>query len=465
MAKKNSVTVRFEDMTKAELLAMCREFGLEVSPRAKKDQIISILMAKTRENSPEEGASLKGKGSAEATQKKTGKAEAPAPEVKDASKDDTLWDFMHSMDGIQPRVVRSKREIHREDPQAAASREESISESDMKLAQSRDDVYSPLQGIVDGCSSKILYVPDEKTGEKIPFVYVRVSFMDKIINIPTYAFWDDAKNTRKYPEDRLISNINHRMDSVIDFNFAFAQEDRPGSGLKYYGTRLLAMKNKRADTWYAKMTDGSWYMKEGDIAEARVAEVWPKHVILEISGVETVLHREDVSRKVIEDLTNDDEEAGTVSPVATPGTLVQVKITEIRRKPMPANLMGFDYPVSIRASMAELEEDPNEKYFDDYTKGDTSRAFIKNITTDLEDPENKTAYYCELLGNGVTVRCYMAGGLVKAGVEPKKGGIVRLRITGKKITPKGEHWIYGEIFRVVKGKKKEDVAFMVNRYR
>lgn len=442
MAKSKATSIKFEDMTKAELIAMCKDFGLDISARAKKEQIISIL--KSKSGSP--------------------KQDAPKPEAAPTlpeAKDDSLWGFMHSMDYIQPKVIREKKGIHRIDPGAAEEEKNKISESDIRLARSRDDVYSPIKGIIDGCDSDVQYETDEK-GREYPYVNVRVSFMDKDVLIPTYAFWDDGKDARKHPENLIISQINHRMDSEIDFNFAFAEEDPETGELNYYGTRLLAMKNKRVDTWYAKLTDGSWYMNEGDITEARVTEVWPKHAVLEISGVESVIHRDDVSRKQVDDLTD------TKNPRhLEPGQVVRVKIMKIKRQEMPKDLIGFSYPVSLSVSMKALEEDANEKYFHTFKEGQTRRAFITNIATDIKNPDDKTAYYCELEGKPAVVRCYLADGLLKAGVDPREGDKARIRITKKEIVEsgkhKGEHRIYGEIFRVIKEGSPDDVVFIVNR--
>jgi len=42
MAKNITTSIAFEEMSKTDLLAMCRDFGLQVSPRAKKEEIIKM---------------------------------------------------------------------------------------------------------------------------------------------------------------------------------------------------------------------------------------------------------------------------------------------------------------------------------------------------------------------------------------------------------------------------------------
>lgn len=441
MAGKNQ---KYDSATKAELLAICRERGFTVSARAKKDQIIRILESREDGQSDEETAG-EGRGPYEPE---------PKEEAASAGRKTTLWDFAHSMDGIQPRNTISAGEL-----MGARKKAGFKSESELELAQSRDDAYSPLVGIVGGCDEEIAKsYRSDKTGEYLPYVNVGVSYKDKWILIPSYAFWDDYEAFVKRLSDKnmLLSMINHRMGSEVEFNFMFAQDENDGNGLQYYGIRLLALKKQRADTWYSRY-DGHWIMNEGDTARARVVEVWPKHLILEVYGVETKLHRRDVSRRTIEDLT--DTEKGGFSP----GDEVAVKITGIRRQEMPEDLLGFDYPVSITASMAELEEDPNKAHFYQFKKSQTRRAFVKNITTDVRNPGGKTAYFCEVIDVPATVRCYLGGGLAAAGLAPKIGNNVRIRITKKEITAKGEYFIYGEIFRVIKDRKKNDVAFIVNK--
>ena len=468
---------KYEESTKAELLGICKEMGITVSARAKKDQIIKIIESQEKAELPKETAGQGSLGKPKAKNKKPGAKKAkpkkedpelprqqPAPREKDSVPDDdrtpatgsTLWDFAHSMDGIKPRNTAKPQQGTRSFSGTPTSFK---SESELELAQSRDDVYSPLIGTVGGCDEEIIrYYTSEKTGERLPFIYVGVSYKDKWIRIPSYAFWDDYESfVKKLPDPkRLLSNTNHRMGAEVDFNFMFAQDENDGNGLQYYGIRLLALKRQRADTWYSKH-EGRWNMNSGDIAEARVVEVWPGHIIIEVGGVETTLHKRDVTKRTIDDLT--DVEKGGFEP----GDVARVMITDIKRQSMPEDLFGFTYPVSITASMSALEDDPNKKYFYQFKKNQTRRAFVKNITTDLRDPNGKTAYYCEIEDVPAVVRCYLGGGLAKAGLAPKRGDSVRIRISDKQITAKGEYWIYGEIFRVVKEKKKNDIAFIVNK--
>ena len=450
MAKKVE-SRKFQDMKKAELQELCDKFNIEVPKKATRAEIIEILRKGTGRPAPRTEAPKEAEDTA-LTGKARGKLQQLAiREENRASAEklyaDSMETVMHSMDRITPKVYHNKRSFNTSITENTGVREE-IPEEVRLLAQSRDNASFTLTGTIEGASSTD-YLTDD-SGKEIAYVYAIVDFEGLELRIPSYHFWDDFNDKSKYPPNQLYSKMQHRVGAVVDFNLLEASTSEEDGETRYFGTRLLAMKRKRCDYWYGMYPDGTYCVKDGDIVTARVVEADTRHVVVELGGAESKVWISDITKRFINDVEKD-------TPLA-PGSTVRVKLTGIKRKPLPKNLDGFTYPVEFSASIKDAEEDPQIKYFHLYNYGDTRRAYVKNIDTDPGSSDDSNAYYCVISNKPVTVRCVLSEMVSQTGSIPKLGQEVRIRIIKKN---KDNCFIYGEIIRIIKPKEKGETAFSV----
>lgn len=463
MAKKNTTTKKFEDMTVTELLQLCESFGISVSKRAKKAQIIEILKtSSTATEATKEKAEAAKKGektgetkkrrSSEPTGKEIGRKEQlkiRSEKIESAGKiySDSIEDTMHSMDRITPKVYKNKPKIHTVRPEDAWKKRE-LDEEELALAQSFDDPFYTLTGTIEGIGNTERL---QRDGRDVTFAYIVVDYKGKTVRIPSYHFFADyTENIKKYSADRLYSMLQHRIGSEVDFNMIHQDIDGITGRPRYYGTRLLASKIKRCDVWYGKMEDGSWYVNDGDEIEARIVEIWPKTIIVEVSGAEAIVPLKEVTRRYISNIEKQTD--------YKTGDIVKVKVSDIKRKDLPDNIEGFSFPVEYKASIKEAEPDPQKIFFNDFDINDTRRAVVTNIESNPDGRGDSNQFYCQIINKPVVVKCVLVEGAGRNGHLPKIDQEVRIRI--RKKDPK-KFFIYGEIIRVVEDRSKSETAFTV----
>lgn len=465
MATKKTTSIKFEDMTKPELIKLCEDFGLKASSRAKKDELIKMLkssqsLKKASEKAPKKKDMPKAK-SKKAEPKKEAEAKEPKLTGKEIGRkrqlkireeklesaekiyDDDIENTMHSMDRIKPKVRKNRPKVHTVRPEDAFKKREPDPE-EVELIQSMNDPFFTLTGVVEGTgNTERLRLGN---GVEVEFVYIVVDYKGKTIRIPSYHFFPDFADKKKYPSGTLHSMLQHRIGSEIDFNLIHQDQESTSDVTRFYGTRLLASKIKRCDDWYSKMDDGTWYIREGDEIEARVVEVWPKTVIVEVSGAETSVPLWEVTRRYISNVE-------TQTDIKT-GDIVKVKVSNIRREEVPKNVEGFSFPVKFDASIKACEPDPQKIFYNDFDIGDTRRAIVTNIKE--EDGVNQ--FYCQLVNKPVVVKCYMVEGSGRNGHLPKLDQEVRIRIRKK---DEKRFFLYGEIIRVIDERAKSETAFTI----
>lgn len=447
-------------MTVTELHELCESFGIAVSKRAKKAQIIQMLKTNTKAEEEKTEAEPKAKAEGKDTSPKKEKAKKPTgkeigrkeqlkireEKIESAGKiyADSIEGTMHSMDRIKPKVYKNKPKLHTVRPEDAWKKREP-DEEEIALIQSLSDPFYTLTGTIEGIGNTESF---ESGGKTVSFAYIVVDFKGKTVRIPSYHFFPDYANNSGYTADRLYSMLQHRIGSEVDFNMIHQDTDSITGLPRYYGTRLLATKVKRCDVWYGKMDDsnGSWYVNDGDEIEARIVEVWPKTIVIEVSGAETSVPLREVTRRYISNIEKQTD--------YKPGDIVKVKVSGIKRQPIPSNIEGFSFPVEYQASIKAAEPDPQKIFFNDFDINDTRRAIVTNIVE--EDGVNQ--FYCQIINKPVVVKCILVEGAGKNGHLPKIDQEVRIRI--RKKDPQ-RFFIYGEVIRVIEDRAKSETAFTI----
>lgn len=438
MAKKNISTKKFEDMTKAELLKLCESFGISASQRAKKEQIIEMLVSRQKAE--------EGKGDEEKRSQKpklTGKAkgrqeqlEIREADLKKAEKlhDKPLETFMHSLDRLAPGT-RKRRPPERERKQ--------LDEEEITLMQSNDDPTFTLSGIIEG-HGQTEYI--KVGGKDLAFIWLQVSFGSKEIDIPTYHYLDAYQDQKKTGPKEIFSKMQKRVGAKVDFNLTEMSKDPVTGRTNYYGTTLLASKIKRCTHWYEKYTDGHYVTENGDIVDANIVEIWKRAVVVEYGGAETSIPIKEVTHRYISNIETQTD------PKLKVGDTVKVKISNIKRLPLPNDIAGFDYPVSFDASIKDAAPNPQVIYFNDFKFGQIRRALVTNIKIEDNPGGDQVQYYCQVLGGKpVTLKCTLACKTI-----PKIDQEVRVRF--KKPKPEKHQW-YGEILRVIEEDSIDGTAF------
>ncbi len=454
MAKQKTATSTFEDMKKKELLELCEKFGVKVSERATKEQIIKILKTNS-ENAVEADAAgsetekpqetLTGKQKGKRTQLKLREEKR---EVAQTLYDDDIESTMHGMDRLTPRVhYGEKPKVILEDPDAW-KKEPEFTDAERELAQSRSNPFFTLTGVVDGSGQTETL--EDKDGNEQKFVFVKVMYKDISVRIPSYLIWEDHGDEKKHPQNKLSTTWHHREGQIIQFNLLFVDDRRATP--RYYGTCLPARKKARCYTWYDRTSDGHYRLEDGGFAEARIVETWPDKLVLEVGGVETTVYPNDIAKRLIKDIDT--------YPEYQPGEKVLVKVSNIKREEVPLNTEGFNYPVSFKASIRAAEENPQIKYYDDYDYGDVSTAIVTRIDTDFQRENRMNDFYCEYKNRPVVIKCEPSTGMISSGYLPKEGDEVSVRVIKK---DDDNYRLYGEIIRTKRIRKRNDIAFSVKR--
>lgn len=439
---------KYSRKTKEELLALCKERGIETEEGEFKAEMMAKLedydwlegkesepfeeAEKTEENelesveeiaekeenpakekhndetSPEAAEKTKESLKKVITKRKTKKAETAQKDSGKISKEETLT--LLSNGGSKVRVKKKERIYHdnHNEPLMIDSRGEknNISEEEMaerELLLSQSDHHAYLSGTIQQVTgiTKIM-----KDGEFKPVVNAVVNYKGKKISIMTPWFFEDWENI---PDEEILKSTQCRIGSEVDFVIIHIEED--GDETRYFGSRIEAMTAKRREYWFGKKRKNGetvFRINEGDIVEARVAHVTAKNAYVEVFGVEVGVPAHEIAYEYINDVRERYHE----------GDRVKVRITEIERD-MSTESLSKEFNVKIKASIKSTLKDPREKYYDDYNVNDSCIGIVTRYNGNGDAPR----FFVNVAGE-VDVLCWL------------KRGVTHMPIEGDKVTIK-----------------------------
>ena len=342
------------------------------------------------------------------TKRKTKKAETTQKDSGKISKEETLT--LLSNGGSKVRVKKKERIYHdnRNEPLMIDSRGEknNISEEEMaerELLLSQSDHHAYLSGTIQQVTGITKIIRD---GEFKPVVNAIVNYKGKKVSIMTPWFFE---NWETIPDEEILKSTQCRIGSEIDFVIIHMEEE--GDETKYFGSRIEAMAAKRKEYWFGKKRKNGetvFRINEGDIVEARVTHVTAKTAYVEVFGVEVGISTHEIAYEYIND----------VRERYHAGDRVKVRITEIERD-MSKESLAKDFNVAIKASIKSTLKDPREKYYDDYNVNDSCIGVVTRYNGNGDAPR----FFVNVAGE-VDVLCWL------------KRGVTHMPIEGDKVTIK-----------------------------
>jgi len=232
----------------------------------------------------------------------------------------------------------------------------------------------------------------EKYGDKVAAI---VFYKDFKVIIPS-QFLIDITPVPNKPEDQWPEYLlSKRLGSEVDFIIEQIDEENDMA----VANRFKAMAYKRNTILLAKNPDGSPYIPEGSIVEARVVCSTRAGAFVEVFGVETFIPSRELSYQRIQDATVE-------FPV---GSVVYVKIS---------NIVQENDKVTLTASVKQAIENPYKKAMLTYEIGNKYIGEVSMV--------DEHGVFVALEG-GVDALCPFP----KRGVRPTKGTKVTVRITIK----------------------------------
>lgn len=450
MANKN-----YSDMTKVELLELCETLGLEVSKRMIKDDIIALIKENEKpkkaseekaepseESAPKEEAakpnnSRKQNSKNRSQRQKNEKAQRDrAKKTRQGAKEAAEKSEATPDSALRPRIFDSAPPVHMIDEEdAGTNMNPEYNKYDVELMVSKEDPLHYLTGIISG-SGQTTY---QRVGERtIAYVNALVQFGNRTVMIPSFQFFEDWSDESKYDQTGWYKYMQERIGSEVDFN-VIMRDDGPVPD--YYGTRFFAMKKRRCDRWYAKVKDGNWYFKENQLVQARVVASRESGLVIDIEGAETFIPKSEVAHEFV----------NSARDYYQVGDKVVVAISDIRRENVPQNTANFSFPITYRASIKKATLDPRQIYFQDFQKGSTHLATVRNITVD----KDRAVFYCNVEGKA-DIYCWMREGVRRI---PNVGDSVIVKVSGSDADSKR---IWGAIIHIVTDTKNKQEFTVLN---
>lgn len=213
--------------------------------------------------------------------------------------------------------------------------------------------------------------------------------------------------------------INARLGSYVDIVLTKLPPDMMNNLTEIRGSRLAAMRNIRVRHWYGKQTDGSDFIKVGDVSEARIICTYVRGIRVEIFGVETYIPVRELSYNMIDNCRLNED-------LAT-GNKIKVRITSIERD------IENDYHVTYTASVKAALEDPRVKALSMHEVGDTCLGVVTHLTAPTEtSPYRKFLVFVTISGTGAQIVCSWP----MLAIPLQRGSTVTVYITNKDIEKK-----------------------------
>lgn len=376
-----------EKRTKAELLAYCKEQGIEAGQKLKRDDIIALI-------DEHEKASKKAKKQSE--EKKPAKETETEDAAPKAPKKPARPAGVHFLDNEEVEINPEHNKF------------------DIELALSREDQNHVLTGKVGG----IHKVEDHKLadGRVIKYGVLYVNYGNRKVYIPSFYFFENWDDPTLFAPHRWYQNLQNRMGSVVDFVGLPAVEGDE----KYYATRFPAMRKKRKNYWYAnKKGSDKFYLDEGDISEARVCEAKEEGLVLEIEGAECFMPAKEIGRHYVRSARKNYKT----------GQKIFVRISNIERQPVPKNPedeKNFKYPIRFDASIKDAVKDPQVVHFEEYP---VTSSHMATVSKRVLDKKGRVRFYCNcgVDPEVVVVYCRLLHGEM---LTPEEGDDVKIRIEG-----------------------------------
>ena len=248
-----------------------------------------------------------------------------------------------------------------------------------------------------------------KDGEVISYALVSTNagvegYTGRTIMISYSDFYvpNGTKNSLHLSPDKYIDSM---MGAEVDFTILEMLTDENGNEKYIIGSRRRASLRKIATYWEGKQDD-KYLLDVGNIVEARIVNVAPKGIRVELFGIEFFVPGKELSYGAISNCQGK----------FFVGDKIQVKITELIRTQKG----------EIYAQLSHRETKPNEllDFMGDYAVGDEVEGLTSNVTFD--EKKNETVVFVTLDGT-MDVLCKM---MPNVSVVPIVGEKVKLRIMG-----------------------------------
>ena len=399
---------------------MCELFGIEVGNKDTRQILIEKLRSKdaVAAEAPEAAPKKSSSRGRTGRNRKTGKDEREQREKRAAvkAKTEEIMDNPYAsrpITDLAPEVKKRKPKVHTGD-HTDGTVNEALEKIDRELAASMVDPRHSLKGRVIGPkSTETREVPGVG---RVSFVNYMVEYGPYNVLIPSFYFWYDWQDQDKPPANRLFEQGAGMEGLEIEFNMT---NKEVGVTTEIYGTRLYSTKIQRCEEWYAKLPDGEWYIQEGDIVKATIVRTRKYDVVIEYKGAEAVIPVKNLSHFF--DRVVDSKKYKT-------GKKINVKVSNIKREPVPRNTARFDYPVSFEASAKDAMVDPQIVNFDKYDEGDLLPGRVAHI---MKDEETGKQLYFVIVKDQITIAADLGAGVGRNYV-PEEGSEVKILIREKK---------------------------------
>ena len=374
-----------KDLTKADLLQLCSELGIDgVSAKMTKDEIKALM--KEHEEAPAE----------------TEKPKKRSPKKKKEEKD-----------AYTAKTYKEAGPVHFLDNEEVEINPE-FNQYDVELALAREDENHILSGQVGGVFDTGEYTRADGVVVKYGTLYV--NYGNRKVYIPSFAFFENWNDPKMFPPDNWFRNLQNRIGSVVDF---VGMPPVEGDD-RYFATRFPAMKKKRRDNWYAKISGTEkYYLDDGTITHARVAEAKEAGLVLEIEGAECFMPAKEIGRYYVNSARKN----------FRTGQKVFVRISNVERQEVPKNpekLKRFTFPVKFDASIKDAVQDPQVVHFAEFPRSSTHLA---TVSKRVIDKKGRVRFYCNVGRDPevVTIYCRMLPGVT---LTPSEGDDVKIRVEG-----------------------------------
>ena len=374
--------MNYEKLTKAELLDICKEKGIAGNSKMKKADLIELLTK--------------------------GEKKKPVP-----------------TSGKGRRISLRGKKTFRSDGDLTVNSEDKFNQA--MTDEEKDDMelkLSEKNKIIQTGTIYHITEPREVNGIITAFAIVRKRVRKVLIPVQTlFDNYDEivkectdgnGEVDKKKLAGRFALFLRSRQGSEIDYIVqTYAEGD---DGVKYLGSRVEAMAKKREDYWFSHQVERDengnqkYRINVGDRPEGRIVSVTKNAVIVEIFGVECLIHAPEVDYAFIPDLRKPN------GPYA-PGMKEKVVITDIIRD-------NKERTVKIKGSIKMGKTDPMALHFDDYSIND----WVLGKVTGYGEGENGIFFYVSTLEDSIPVVCYLNDGIDKI---PERGDTVEFRVSGK----------------------------------